>query len=302
LQSIKKSIVFLVYTNLFIASCAVALGYETFVLLQFPVAAYWYLLLLALSTLFIYNLHYYVKSKKKQPDPRLVWSKENKQLQLSLIVGSSLLIAIVSIIFRQEIFTIDGKLNFVNIILFITVPLVALGYSHPLIPQSKKALRQNGWLKLVLLSFVWAFTTTTLPTLMISTAVTATSTLTLFTLFFQRFFFVASLCVLFNVNDYEEDKADGIKTIAVAHGAKKTIFYAKWGFLLLNIFWGLLLLYYFDLSHPAQYISVLIPAGMVWWLYQHFSTTTDEALFVLRYDGMMIVKALLLIFAVLTFN
>lgn len=300
---LKKILFFLVYTNLFIAACALALTYETFVLLQLPDSINWYLFLLFLCTLFVYSLHYFVKTKKAASDSRLLWCRRNKRLLFLTIITSALLIAGGVIVHFNAIFKIDDRLNYPNIVWFFLVPLVALGYSHPLTPWNKKGLRQTGWFKLLSLSLTWSFTTTLLPVLMLLPDFSESfSKPQLIILFLHRFVFIASLSVLFNVNDYEEDKADGVKTIAVLLGPERTLRQGKRLTLLLNLAMAILLLYTFPLRHMSFYIAILIPAGLLYYFYDRFIPAKEEAFFVLRHDGLMIVKALLLIFALLIFS
>jgi 4-hydroxybenzoate polyprenyltransferase len=293
----QKSRSFLVYSNIFISCCSLALTCETFYLLHLPASLNWYLLLMFLCTLFIYSLHYYVKSKKEKTDARLEWCRRNRNLLLLLIVLSSIFIAGGVSWHYQSIFLHHSKFNYRNFAWFIIIPLLSLGYSHPLNPWSRKSLRQIGWLKMVSLSFIWGFTTVVLPVLMWPDE-NITGTIQLVVLFFQRFFFIAALSVLFNVSDYEEDKNDGIKTIAVLYGVQKTLQYGKWLMTVANLLTGLLLIHYFRLSHPLYVAAVLTPVIILFLLYHYFYTGSDEASFAIRYDGLMILKALLLIFAV----
>jgi 4-hydroxybenzoate polyprenyltransferase len=121
----------------------------------------------------------------------------------------------------------------------------------------------------------------------------------LLVLFLHRFFFMASLCVLFNINDYEEDKADGVNTIAVLLGPAAALQKGKWLGLWLHLLTSAWLLLAFQLLQPVYYPALLIPIALVFLAFHRFRKAGEEAFFVLRYDGLMIVKALLLIFALL---
>lgn len=290
---------FIVYSNIFIGLCAVALAAETFYLLQLPASLQWYLLLLFWCTVFVYSLHYYVKLHKEKKDSRLVWCHQHRSLLLSAVVISALLIAGGVLYHFNAIFFKEGRLNYSNLAWFIIIPLVALAYSHPVFLFNKKTLRQVGWLKMVSLSFIWSFTTTLLPVLMLADNKQIPG-YPLLVLFIHRFFFMASLCVLFNIHDYEEDKADGVLTIAVQLGPEYTLRKGKWLSLLLGILSTAWLLLVFHLNHPFVYAATLIPLFLVFMAWHRFRRPREEAFFVLQYDGLMIVKAMLLIFALLT--
>lgn len=294
---------FIVYSNLFIAACAFILTLETFVLFGLPSSLNWYLLLVFLCTIFVYSLHYFVKSRKEKTDSRLAWCRRFKKLLLAIIVFSFFFIAGGVAWHYKMIFIKDGHFNYNNLAWFIVIPLLALAYSYPLIPWNKKSLRQIGWLKMASLSFIWSFTTVVLPVLMLpGSSYTKMNDGSLLIVFFHRFVFIASLGFLFNINDYEEDKKDGITTIAVLLGPEKSLQKGKWIVLFLNTAMSLLLWYYFDLRSFAFISAMLIPVLFLFVLYQVFSFQKDEASFVIRHDGLIILKALLLIFAVLTLS
>lgn len=293
----KKILHFLIFSNIFIACCALALTYETFYLLQLPHTLNWYLLLIFLCTLFVYNLHYFIKGWNKS-DTRLNWCKKNSRyVVISIFVCAFLILGGVFWHYKA-IFVHQGGFNYRNLFWFTIIPFVALAYSHPLNPWSHKSIREIGLLKSVSLSFVWSFTTVALPVIMWNDAPPAINKQVLF-LFLHHFIFIMALCVLFNIKDYEEDKKDGVKTVAVMAGPQATLRIGKWIFSLLIAVAGYFLLYYFHLLHPAGYAAILIPLLMVFLLFQYFKPGIDSALFVFLHDGMMIVQALLLIFAVL---
>jgi 4-hydroxybenzoate polyprenyltransferase len=289
---------FIVYSNLFIGACATALAAETFYLLQLPASLNWYLLLLFCCTVFVYSLHYYVKAKKMKRDSRLDWCRRHPILLLLTIAGSAILIAGGVVVHFDSIFLLNGRLNLQNLIWFIIIPLVALAYSHPLFPGHSKSLRQVGWLKMVSLSFIWSFTTTLLPVWMLATTDTPPF-YPMLVLFIHRFFFIASLSVLFNINDYEEDKADAVHTIAVAWGPEPTLQKGKWATLLLGVLTTGWLLYTFHLVTPLFILATGIPLLLLFGAWHYFRRSEEEVFFVLRNDGLMLVKALLLIFALL---
>ena len=299
----RRFLDFIVYSNLFIAACALALTYESFCMLRLPSSLNWYLLLIFLCTVFVYSLHYFVKSKKEKSDSRLEWCRKNNWILPVIILLSFVFITGGVIWHYKMIFIKDGHFNYPNLAWFIIIPLLALGYSYPLNPWNKKSLRQVGWLKMASLSFIWSFTTVVLPVLMLPGSNEVENNYSLVAiLFIHRFFFIASLGFLFNINDYEEDKKDGINTIVVMLGPEKSLQTGKWVVLLLNIVSSVLLFYYFNLDRIAYISALLIPVILLFVLYQAFSTSKNEIDFVIRHDGLMILKALLLIFAVLTLS
>lgn len=297
MKAITLFIRFFVYSNIFIACCALALTLETFYLLKLPASLNWFLLLTFLCTLFVYSLHYYSKTHT-EGSGRLGWNYENRKLIKSIILLSLFFIAGGVAWHYKAIFFPDGTFSIRNFIWFVIVPFVSLAYSHRLNPWSKKSLRQIGWLKLFSLSFVWSFTTVLLPVIMWTDASKCDPVL-ISILFIQRFIFMMALCVLFNIKDAEEDKREGIRTYAAIYGPNKILQIGKWLFLILNLVSGYLLLYYFNLSGLYYWIAALIPVLLIFYSFQYFKPSIETAWFVFRYDGLMIVKALLLIFAII---
>jgi 4-hydroxybenzoate polyprenyltransferase len=291
-----------VYSNLFIALCAAGLTWETFVLLQAPVWLYWYLPLIFFSVLFIYNLHYYQKIKPGDGSDRYKWVFKYRHFSLGLMINCLLFITGGVALKFKDVFTENGKLRYLYIFLFAGILLVSLAYSHPIIPFTKKTLRQAGWLKLLLLGFVWAFATTILPVMMLYKLELTKDNTQLVALFVHRFIFIASIAVLFNIRDYAEDKKDNIKTIAVVAGPQQTLLYGKWITLVLNTVAGICLAGSFSFKQPAIIFSLVLPALLIFALYHFFKPGQDEAVFVWRHDGLMLLKALLLIFALKLFS
>jgi 4-hydroxybenzoate polyprenyltransferase len=293
--------VFLIYSNIFIALCALALSTETFVLLKVDISYYWYPLLLFFCTLFTYSLHYYSKLKKNKNDTRSLWGHRHKPVLISAVIISAIAIAAISIWKVNYLLGLqNGSFNYFNLFLFISVPLLSLAYTHSIKPGNKKAIRNIGWLKMFFLSFIWTFTTTLLPILLFPSCLPVEiSLLRVLSLLFHRFCFIASLSILFNIYDYEEDKAEGITTIAVTMGTQKILQLGARFTLLFNLISAVWLALTFRLYNPLYWLALLAPVLLLYLSFIYFKNTTDKAAFALRYDGMMIVKSLLLIFALL---
>jgi 4-hydroxybenzoate polyprenyltransferase len=302
-HTMKSLVNFIVYSNIFIGLCALALTWETFVLLALPSSLNWYLLLIFLCTVFIYSLHYYVKSSRNKTDSRLDWCRRNKKLLIVILIASFIFITGGVVYHYKAIFGPPGSFNYRNLAWFIAIPVLALAYSHPLTPWNKKTLREIGWLKMASLSFIWSFTTVGLPLFMLSgNTERSVTNYQLIVLFMNRFFFIAALSFLFNINDYQEDRKDGIKTLAVMIGPEKSLALGKILMPLINIAAAALLVHAFSLYAPLTILAIAVPIFLLWFLYYRFYASKDEANFVVRHDGLMIVKALLLIFALLFYS
>jgi 4-hydroxybenzoate polyprenyltransferase len=298
LKRLHQFICIIIFSNFFIAACALALTYESFLILQLPSTAYWYLPAIFCSTLFIYTLHYYQKSFTDKADNRLDWVRKNKTFcQFILIASFALLLFL--LFFNFNLIFNGTELHKVRVLVLIFFTIVlSLGYSSKLFFSKKKSLRQIGWLKLPLLSFVWSFSTVALPALFAGSETNFyTNHFHMPVLFLQRFTFMMALCGLFNINDCEEDKKDGIETFAVTYGKTFSLKTGKWFFGLLNLATGLLLLKSFEWTHWLLYAAVLLPALLIFISYHTLQENTRKEIFTLKYDGLMLIKAGLLIFA-----
>lgn len=275
------------YCNIFIAACAASLVYETIHLLHSVSGNHWFPILVFCCTLNIYTFHYYLKSRKPDNDGRLKWYRKYKPVVLGLLIIDTLAIAYLiathfNIVFSKE-----------NIPWSLLIPFLSIAYSFPFLP-GRKALRHFGWLKLPLLSFVWSFTTVLLPVFFFTAEKMQPQ---VWVLFANRFFFILALCVLFNVRDYEEDKNDRVITPVVALGTKNILLYGKWMLSFLNLIAALLVCRYFNLYSGFQYVAVFTPVLLLFLLFHYFSFSRNEIEFLVLHDGLMPVKALLLIFA-----
>lgn len=289
-----------VYSNLFIAVCAVIMTYESFLLLHLPASMNWYLLLIFLCTLFVYNLHYYIKTKKPKTDDRLIWCRENIELVKLLLILSFIFI-IGGLIFHFEaIFIYHQGFNVKNLLIILIIPILTFGYSLPILPGKRKSLREIGWLKLILLSFTWTVTTVVLPVMMLpEKSDFYTQHFHLPILFANRFVFVAAICFLFNINDLLEDSKDEINTLASIWGQKKSLQFGTWSMFLINIVLACILIVGFELKHWLLYSFIFIPVFLLLYLFVNFKKSNSRAHFVLKHDGLMMLKSLLLIFALL---
>ncbi len=276
------------YCNFFIAFCAASLVYETGILLHLFPGTHWYAVLVFWCTLNIYTFHYYIKSRKPYIDKRLQWYREHKTLILSLLFSGGFVITYLIISHFNILFS--GR----NIFWSFLIPVLSIAYSFPFLANGK-ALRHIGWLKLPLLSFVWSFTTVLLPVFFSETSTINQSQI--FVLFVNRFVFIMALAMLFNVRDYEEDKKDKVITPVVAYGQEKVLLYGKWLMTFINLITALLVCRYFNFHFTIQYVAVIIPVVLLFLLFHYFRFSRNEIEFSILHDGLMPVKALLLIFA-----
>ncbi len=199
----------LLYSNLWIALCALALSWQTHWL--FTHELYWHPLyfFIAAATLFLYALHRIV-GLEKVPDFR-----ETGRYR---IVSS----------FRQHIFwygLIGGGLAFFLFwqlrtsvqIALIGPALLSLGYVAPVF-RANSRLRDFHYIKIFLLAGVWAWVTVVLPALQFGFQPLRIVTL----LFLERLCFIFGLGLLFDIRDLNIDRYTFVKTLPIKLGVPAT--------------------------------------------------------------------------------
>ncbi|KYP13314.1 UbiA family prenyltransferase, partial [Flavihumibacter sp. CACIAM 22H1] len=202
----RKFTDFFLFSAFFIGLCAIALCWETTILLGLE-AGHWSLYCFVFgATLLQYNLHYFFKKTHAFKSERQNWSVRNRLTQKSLIgLGFGLLLL--------SLFWLEPRHFMVLIVLAILASL----YSFPLLPFVNKPLKEFGLLKISLLSLEWTLVTVWFPADQQGIDMTS-----YWLVFLRRFLFMFVLCLLFDMRDRELDAATGIKTIPVRLGLSKS--------------------------------------------------------------------------------
>jgi 4-hydroxybenzoate polyprenyltransferase len=290
-----------VFSNIFISACAAALTAETFALLKLSYA-YWFIGIIFCSTLLVYNLHYLLKSKSEKADSRLNWMRNNNAMVIAISICSLLTLIALVILHYRYFFIKENTLSSIKLLLFVAIPFFALAYSHPILPGRRNRVRTWGWFKPVYLSLFWSAITSILPLYFLLPEIVFNQTSAVSILILQRFAFMLGLCILFNIKDLEEDEKDGLKTLAVVYGKQSILYYGKWMLLFFNSICTWLLVWQLGYTNIMIVTAFFIPVLLVWLLFHYFHRSTNTAAFVLINDGMMVIKAVLLIFALYIFS
>lgn len=204
---------FLLNSNLIISLAAVSLSLATQVLIGAGPRLQPCLLLIFGACMTEYNLHrlmkYYVLPghDRKLPFNRL---SENLKFTRS-ITFLSLLILAVSFVFlaphSKWVFSISAMIT-----LLYSIPSEGLA--------GKLSLRKVPFLKTFLVAVVWAIITVLIP---FTESYTSVAKETIAWIFAGRFLLIFSLALLFDMRDIETDEENGIQTIPVALGQKRTL-------------------------------------------------------------------------------
>ena len=190
---------FFIYSNLFIACCAVLMVFQTYGLLLNANPDIPFVLFVFFATITSYSFHWYLTPVlNTAPIAREKWLLAHRNIHAALfIIG----IAGAGI---TGFFLLDHW-QWLLLSAFITFL-----YSAPKIPHPYfRMLRKIALGKTIFLALVWMYVTTMLP-LLISEQPWKTS----FTLFsISRFFLIYAICILFDYRDRDYDKTIGIRSL-----------------------------------------------------------------------------------------
>jgi 4-hydroxybenzoate polyprenyltransferase len=272
----KKLADFLIFGAVFIACCAVALCYETNLLLGIsPNSPSVYLFIFG-ATLVQYNLHYLFKNSPgtTAATPRDAWSASHRQTQRFLgIAGFTLILS--TVLWLQPR----------HFVVLAILALLASLYSLPLLPFRRKRLKEYGLFKIFLLSLEWTLVTVWFPA--DQSGIDPTS---YWLVLIRRFVFMFVLCLLFDIRDIESDRAAGIRTLPVRTGATIAYRYADYALIIFVV------LSVWQLTHTGNiefFNAMLLSAICTKWMMQVTKKVNNEYVYLLGVDGMMLLQALL---------
>jgi len=279
---------FLLFSNVFMALCAVAQGLVTFYLIGAkPVFLVTWLLFT--STLGIYNFCI-ILAKPKQPDrshhKRVRWFFSHYRLMVTFTIVS--LLSLIPLFF---LIAIESK------ILMVFLSVISFFYGIPVFTagNQKFGLRNIPGLKQFLITLVWTMSTVLLPILEARhfnlTGISMRDTTILIA---KRFLFIAALTVPFDIRDLFEDHQSGLKTVPVIWGEQIAYLFCQ---ILLAGYIVLLFLFRNNGFNP-DFWALAITAVIAGWLIFNSKWKKNEYYYFFLIDGMLILQYL----ALLVFN
>lgn len=264
---------FILSHSIFIAFAAVALCCQTNILLHttYPLQLY---ALVFFATLCGYNF-YWLLSK---------WYFSKKKLSLQFFQVNSSFVCIYLIGFLGCMWFVFMQLEVLPYLL--VGAFLTMLYALPMLPFSfAKRLQQLGFFKTILLAFTWAYVTTILPIVFISTV----SIISIVLLFVARFLFMLLLCIIFDNRDVAIDQLHGLHSLATDIKASAVDTLVKIVFALYCIA-GILLRWF--MLDDAQLYAFVITAIVVWWVYQLSKKPRGYIFYYFFVDGLMVFTAL----------
>jgi 4-hydroxybenzoate polyprenyltransferase len=195
---LKKIFDLFLFSSLFIALCAVVMVNQTYILIIQKPADHHYLFFVFFSTVCSYNFHWMLTPRSSYPSFRLNWSVQHKGYHLFLFLAG--------LLFSAYFFLYSVKYwLWFGVAVIITFLYSAQKISfHPF-----TWLKKNAVGKTIPLALVWTYVTAILPLIIENISVNYNSVL----FCSSQFFFIFSICILFDYRDREDDKAEGIRSL-----------------------------------------------------------------------------------------
>jgi hypothetical protein len=201
-------------SNIYISLAAVLLTIETQIQLSMKPQWHPYLFIIFFATFFEYNLHRLitvVTNKEALNSDKHNWVRENLKAFYLLIFLSVTGFIYVAFLAKKEV-----------LIFLAPIAAITVFYSLPIFgnKQTILRLREIPYLKIFLISFVWASSTIFLPIIQSGNTFERTQVIATF---MERFFFIFAITIPFDIRDIEADKQAGLKTIPLLLNETKSL-------------------------------------------------------------------------------
>ena len=281
---LRQALDCLLFSNIFIALCAVAQALVTYQLMGAKPETH-VLGLLFCSTLALYNFSILLSKPEKpevSPFRRVKWIFSHYRLMITLTM-----IAVFCIL------PLFFFLNTSSKILLVCLALVSVAYSLPIFSINDKqfGLRNIPGVKLFLIAAVWSLSCVLIPILELESSIEASVTMNdSILLIAKRFLFIAAITVPFDIRDLFQDKTNELKTIPVILGEKNTLLICQ-GLLVIY----LILLLLFTTSVDGNFLGLTLTIILSGWLIFKSKWQRSEYYYFLYLDGTMIVQFLMLL-------
>lgn len=211
---IKALARFLVFSNLYVAILLSSLTWATYLLHGWrPYLAY--IAAVFFGSLVLYNFHRIYKSGQTHAHPPSelhLWARDNRQLIIALIaIGALGGLAVLPF------------LSWRMALLIVPAGCLSLWYTVPFLPWKHQLLRLRDipFLKPLCIAFVVSYLTLLVPVLGLM-PVNALQPETFF-LFFERMLFLTVITIPFDVRDAVYDASEGLRTLPVVFGFRKSL-------------------------------------------------------------------------------
>lgn len=270
----QKTIDFILYSNIFIGVCAVALTLTNELTVDGEIRfddSCWFIFA---STVFTYSYLKAGSGKNIFGTGHRDWAARNNQLSRNILLLSLIATACFFWLLPYETkLIVAGLAVFTAFYGFFDIPFI----------KPKRKLRDFGILKTLFVALVWSVTTVIVPLHGNHLAPDMMVFLLL-----RRFLFIVALTLVFEIKDLGSDLKSGIKTVPMLAGVANTKLLAQFILLALIVI-NVVQYFFFDVSMVnmlAVNLSLLVSVFSI----QPLKEETPEIWYYLVIDGMMILQ------------
>lgn len=250
--------------------------YQTYTLVIGKIVNPYFTAFVFFSTVCSYNFHWALTPNSIAPSQRLQWDEKHKSYHLLLSIAG-LAGACLSFFFIKEHWLYIG-----------IAAILTFLYSAPKISIPPfQWLRKIAIGKTIFLAMAWTYVTAVLPILIEGNIPTEKAIL----FCTGQFFFIYSICILFDFRDREDDRSHGIRSMIT--------FFDERG---IDILFSISIIVFFVLSILLNQIGIqwiniiilLIPALVLISLYKYAKRNFSDYLYYFVLDGLMMFSGLIL--------
>ena len=270
----------MVYTNLFIGACAVAMFYHSRIIMGLHAPAFTTTAFIFFSTVSAYSIlkiRPFLSKTHTAASDYTLWLAKNKVSAYTVLASASIIAGLLA-------FTLSA----IQLALVILAGFITLVYSIPFIGNF--SLRGLGILKTFFVAVVWIIMTTIisfdanihdLGDKMISVML-------------SNLFFILPLCIAFEIKDMDDDEAAGLLTIPMYLGIGKTKMLAI-AIPICYIAASFIIFVYNGAgapTEPAQTITTMLPSIASVVVLQQLNKESSSYYFQVLIDGLMLLQFL----------
>ena len=237
----------------------------------------YYLLFAFSGTLCSYNFHWYLTRFNSNAAGRAKWSLEHRNVHLALciagLIGAGY--ALLHLLAYWDWLALAAFLTFM--------------YSAPMIP-----LRSFQWLKKIavgktaFLAFAWTHVTVNIPVVLTGNEWTTDH----YIFAINRFFFIFSICILFDYRDRDEDFRTGIRSMVtqMTEQGVNIVFWATQALVLITT------IALMRDEHWIFFVILIFPSVLLAFGYRYFKRSDSDFVYYFILDGLMMISGLLVLF------
>ncbi|MGJ7032404.1 hypothetical protein [Niabella hirudinis] len=267
---------FIIFSNLFIACCAVAMCLNTVAFFNLGKLPADYAAFVFFSTLSSYSIHWYLTNEEVETTAsRTDWLRQHKKVHAVFFLVSAI---------GTLIFLLRLSASWLYILPAVGLTLL---YTAPKFPHRFfRSLQRYILGKTFLLAAMWTYVTTALTFFVQGVSWHAPH----FIYVADRFALIFAICILFDLRDKQFDRQTGIKSLVTILPLEKIkIIFSL--FILMNIA-GSYILYTYTQS-IIHFIFLSLPALLTYLLYPFAIKSKNDYLFYFILDGLMALTSVL---------